>query len=78
MTQKVSQRFISDYAASVSLFLVFLQRWGCELLPVGKVKRAEISFFHAEPIAAMQPVSVIWDWPHEICMLIHMLSLFFP
>lgn len=43
MTQKVSQRFISDYAVSLSVFGVLQWWWGGELLPVGKVKRAEIS-----------------------------------
>lgn len=45
MTQKVSQRFISDYAVSLSVsgFTVVVVGGGGELLPVGKVKRAEIS-----------------------------------
>lgn len=44
MTQKDSQRFISDNSFSPSLPLLFLQQRGCGLLPVGKRKRAEISF----------------------------------
>lgn len=63
----------------LSLFLVFLQQRGCELLPVGKVQKGQKSFFffHAEPVGVMWPISVIWDGQHEIFILIHMLSLFF-